>query len=75
MATPGPKIDNMFKVRIGWRMSFEHKTFYKLVSGYSEGEYVLEVLSNFSMFLGHNNSSGIIEEWNEEELSWERRIL
>ena len=60
--------------RVGWRLTPVYGFFYKHVDGYAEGEYVLEILSNFSTFLGYNDSTGVIEEWNKEK-GWVRKIL
>jgi len=73
MATPGPKIEDRILMRIGWKPSPDHDYFYKVIDGYAEGEFVFEILSNFSMFLGYQNSTGVLEEWDEEELKWIRK--
>jgi hypothetical protein len=74
MAIQGPHVEEE-GLRVGWRISRSRDFFYKHVDGVAEGHYVLEILSNFSVFLGYIDSTGILEEWNKETLEWERRIL
>jgi hypothetical protein len=57
---------------VWWKHAKGHEPFYKKVTELEQAEYVLEILSNFSTFLGYTNSEGGVDEWDENALEWKR---
>ena len=60
-------------LRVFWKMNDSTwPTFYKEVGSIEQAEFVLEVLSEVSTFLGHHNCTGGVEEWNQNAHEWKR---